>query len=125
MAQKLGLTISGFLLKYEEMARKTKKQIAKIQQRYRIAALTLDIFVLTLVFFNFALTLNNSWDDLNLLTICLLPAVAVLSFIISAVNVHRHAASHRVIVPAISTVLISSVFFFYVFCYPSIMAFAK
>lgn len=107
------------------MARKTKKQIAKIQQRYRIAALTLDIFVLTLVFFNFALTLNNSWDDLNLLTICLLPAVAVLSFIISAVNVHRHAASRRVIVPAISTVLISSVFFFYVFCYPSIMAFAK
>jgi hypothetical protein len=80
VAQKLGLTISGFLLKYEEMARKTKKQIAKIQQRYRIAALTLDIFVLTLVFFNFALTLNNNWDDLNLLTICFFVLRAISSY---------------------------------------------
>ena len=49
-----------------------------------VIILTTIVFVR--VFFNFALTLNGGWDDINFVSIFMMPGVAVVALILSLLN---------------------------------------
>ena len=55
-----------------------------------VVVITLCAVVFARVFFNFALTINGSWDDLNMISLFLMPGLAIMSVILSMLNVTRY-----------------------------------
>ncbi len=86
----------------------------KRREHLRATSLLVSLLAFLMVFFEFMLTTHGGWDDLNYSIIFVTPFVAAVAMMLAVVNiVKNHARSHE-IVPALSIVAISSMFFCYV-----------
>ena len=87
---------------------KTKMKIRKKRAILRTFSLFLSLLTFLLVFFELSLTTHGGWDDINFGIIFCCPFVAAV-----VNNVKFHSKSHEII-PALSMVGASALFFCYV-----------
>ncbi len=93
---------------------KTKMKIRKKRAILRTFSLFLSLLTFLLVFFELSLTTHGGWDDINFGIIFSCPFVAAVAMLLAVVNnVKFHSKSHEII-PALSMVGASALFFCYV-----------
>ena len=91
----------------------------------RDLSLLLSVLSFLLVFFELNLTFHGGWDDLNFKVIFVTPLVAAVALIAAVVNVAKFRAKSRIIIPALSMVAISALFFCYVMITTSVTMLAR
>ena len=104
---------------------KNKKPIKTMRKYLHLSSFGLSAVAFCLVFFELTLTMHGGWDDLSLLIIVLAPIIAILSVIIAVLNVTKYRAKKCELLPAISVVGISLLFFWYVMIFSSATLIAK
>ena len=81
----------------------TKKDVLRGQRKMR--------FPVALVFFNFVLTIDGGWDDINHVSLLMAPSFAMLAFGVALIDIKKyHAPSNSVIAP-LAMIGISAVFY--------------
>jgi hypothetical protein len=98
---------------------KTKISIKKKRAITRLLSYFLSAIAFLLIFFELILTVHGNWDDLNYTMIFAAPAVAASSMIVAVVNIVKYRAHSSGLVPALSMVAVSALFFCYVMLYTS------
>ena len=101
---------------------KIKMKIRKKRAILKTISLALSLLAFLLVFFELSLTTHGGWDDVNFGIIFICPLIAAIAMLVAIVNnVKLHAKSHEII-PALSMVGVSALFFCYVMiCLSSIV----
>jgi hypothetical protein len=93
---------------------KTKMKIRKKRAILKTFSLGLSLLVFLLVFFELSLTTHGGWDDINFGIIFACPFIAAVAMLFAIVNhVKFHSKTHEII-PALSMVGVSALFFCYV-----------
>ena len=98
---------------------KTKIPIKKKRLFLRSISLGLSLLSFLTVFFELTLTTHGGWDDLNYGIIFATPLIAAVAMIAAVINIAKYRAKSLEIVPALSMVGISAMFFCYVMLYTS------
>ena len=104
---------------------KTKIPIRKVRRIFRTISLGLSILTFLLVFFELSLTTHGGWDDLNYGLIFIAPLIASVALIAAIINIVRYRAKSHEIIPALSMVGASALFFCYVMLYTSTVLLAR
>lgn len=101
---------------------KTKMKLRKKRAILKTISLFFSLLSFLLVFFELSLTTHGGWDDVNFSIIFVCPFIAAIAMLLAIVNsVKFHAKSHEII-PALSMVGVSALFFCYVMvCMSSIV----
>ena len=90
------------------------KIVKKRNRALNIAVIIIDTVVFVRAFFHFAMTLNGSWDDINITTIMVLVSLAVVALFLALVN-NIHYKGHASYVLASVIVLgLTALLFMYV-----------
>ncbi|MCQ2571227.1 MAG: hypothetical protein MJ154_03200 [Candidatus Saccharibacteria bacterium] len=97
----------------------TKIKISIRKKRFilKVLSLCLSTVAFLLVFFESTLTLHGGWDDINYDIIFTCPLIAAISMIFAIINNVKFRSKSYEIVPALSMVAISALFFCYVMVY--------
>jgi hypothetical protein len=104
---------------------KTKITMKKKRSVLRRISIGLSILSFLMVFFELALTMHGGWDDVSFRIVFITPLIAALAMIAAILNIVKfHAKSHEII-PALSMVAISALFFCYVMVYTSTVMLAQ
>ena len=89
----------------------TKKDVLRGQRKMRFLLLALISITVALVFFNFVLTIDGGWDDINHVSLLMAPSFAMLAFGVALIDIKKyHAPSNSVIAP-LALIGISAVFY--------------
>jgi hypothetical protein len=89
----------------------TKKDVLRGQRKMRFLLLALISITVALVFFNFVLTIDGGWDDINHVSLLMAPSFAMLAFGVALIDIKKyHAPSNSVIAP-LAMIGISAVFY--------------
>jgi hypothetical protein len=104
---------------------KTKIGIRKKRQIAYIVSLFLSMLAFLLVFFELSLTIHGGWDDINYTIIFATPLISALAMIFAIVNITKFRAKSAGLIPALSMVMISALFFCYVMVYTSTALLAR
>ena len=93
----------------------TRKQRQKSRNKLlNICVIIIDTVVFVRAFFHFAMTLNGSWDDINITTIMVLVSLAVVALFLALIN-NMHYEGHASYVLASVIVLgLTALLFMYV-----------
>lgn len=93
---------------------KTKMKIRKKRAILKTFSLGLSLLVFLLVFFELSLTTHGGWDDVNFGIIFICPFIAAVAMLLAIVNHVKFHSKTREIIPALSMVGVSALFFCYV-----------
>ena len=89
----------------------------KIKERNRILnilVIVIDTIVLVRVLFNFAMTLNNGWDDLKTSSLMLLISGAMVAFFLSVLNNSKYKGHPSYVLGSVIVLSLATLFFLYV-----------
>jgi ABC-type Fe3+-siderophore transport system permease subunit len=104
---------------------KTKTPIKKKRFLLRTISLGLSALAFLLVFFELVLTMHGGWDDLSYRVIFVAPFVSAVAMVVAVINIAKNRAKSHEIIPALSMVAISTLFFCYVMVYMSTAMLAR
>lgn len=104
---------------------KTKIPIRKKRYILKAVSLTLSSAAFLLVFFELSLTMHGGWDDVNYDIIFVCPFIAAMAMIFAIINHVKFRSKGHEIVPAVTMVGISALFFCYVMVYTTTTLLAK
>ncbi len=93
----------------------TKRQKAKqLNHLFNVLVIVIDTVVFVRVLFNYALTINGNWDDINAPTLMIFTSASIVALFLSLLN-NTHYKGHPSYVLASVLVLgLSAIFFMYV-----------
>ena len=104
----------AFMVRCEYLMAKTKMKIREKRAILKTISLFFSLLSFLLVFFELSLTTHGGWDDVNFGIIFVCPLIAAVAMLLAIINnVKFHAKSHEII-PALSMVGASALFFCYV-----------
>ena len=98
---------------------KTKIPIRKKRLIMKIISLALSLFAFLLVFFELSLTMHGGWDDVNFSIVFVTPLISAVAMVFAVINEVKFRSKTHEIIPALSMVAISALFFCYVMIYTS------
>ena len=104
---------------------KTKTPIRKKRAIMKTISLFLSIIAFLLVFFELSLTMHGGWDDVNFGIIFVCPLIAAIAMLVAIINNVKFRAKSHEIVPALTMVGLSALFFCYVMIYTSTTVLAR
>lgn len=108
------------MIESNKLMAKTKRTVKKQREKFRLLSLCIGFLAFLLVFFEFVLTMHGGWDDLSYRVIFAAPLVAAVSLIFAIINIVKYRAKGYEIIPPLSMVAVSSLFFCYVMVYVSV-----
>ena len=104
---------------------KTKIPIRKKRLVLKTLSLSLSLLAFLLVFFELALTMHGGWDDVNFGIVFITPLISAVAMLFAIVNSVKFRSKSREIIPALSMVAVSALFFCYVMIYTSTIFLAR
>jgi len=93
----------------------TKTQIAKKRNRMlNIAVIVIDTIVFVRVIFNFAMSINGSWDDINTPSLMVLTVSAVVALLLALMNNIHYKGHPSYVLASVIVLGLAAIFFMYV-----------
>ena len=93
----------------------TKTQIAKRRNRaLNIAVIVIDTIVAVRVLFNFAMTLNNNWDDIRAQVLMVLVSAAMVALFLALLNNMKYKGHPSYVLASVVVLGLAALFLIYV-----------
>ncbi|MBP5656342.1 hypothetical protein J6X15_02035 [Candidatus Saccharibacteria bacterium] len=93
----------------------TKTQIAKRRNKaLNIAVIVIDTIVAVRVLFNFAMTLNNNWDDIRAQVLMVLVSAAMVALFLALLNNMKYKGHPSYVLASVVVLGLAALFLIYV-----------
>lgn len=93
----------------------TKTQIAKRRnQELNILVIIIDTIVAVRVLFNFAMTINNNWDDIKAPVLMVLVSAAMVALFLALFNNMKYKGHASYVLASVVVLGLAALFFIYV-----------
>ncbi|MBO4854985.1 hypothetical protein J5500_01095 [Candidatus Saccharibacteria bacterium] len=93
----------------------TKTQIAKRRNKaLNIAVIVIDTIVAVRVLFNFAMTLNNNWDDIRAQVLMVLVSAAMVALFLALLNNMKYKGHPSYVLASVVVLGLAAFFLIYV-----------
>ena len=98
---------------------KTKIPIKQKRLFLRVISLSLTILAFLVVFFEFTVIVHGGWADVSHSAVFIAPLFASIGMLAAVINIVKFRSRGRELVPALSMVVLTALFFCYVMLYTS------
>ena len=89
----------------------SKKEMSRGRRRMRFLLLALFGVTAALIFFNFILTIDGGWDDINHVSLLAAPAIAMVALATALVDVRKYHAPNSCVIASLAMIGVSAVFY--------------
>ena len=98
---------------------KTKIPIKQKRLFLRVISLSLTILAFLVVFFEITVILHGGWADVSHSAVFIAPLFASIGMLAAVINIVKFRSRGKELVPALSMVVLTALFFCYVMLYTS------